>query len=77
MFKKLVEGLTKEQKVKLYERDIYPQVVSAWKNDRRRPTYAQCVTLAEITGADLPRLLTEVALKDATPEQQEMFKHYL
>lgn len=77
MLKQIINALTKEQKVDLFARDILPQTISYWKVGKRRPTYAQCISLAEITGADLPKLLTEVALNDGTPEQQEKFKHLI
>lgn len=71
----IINELTKEQKVALYAKDIYPQLVSAWKNGKRRPTYSQAVSLAAVTGANLKNLLVEIALEEARPEDKELFKN--
>lgn len=75
MLIQIIESLTKEQKADLYLRDIPPQLVSAWKTGRRRPTYAQCIRLADVTGTDAKELLFQVALHDVTPEERKKFLH--
>lgn len=77
MLKNLLNSLTKEQRLELHIKGIPSQVTSSWRTGKRRPTYAQCISLAEVTGANLQKLLLEVALNDGTPEQQEKFKHLL
>jgi len=77
MLTQLLSALTRQQKIDLFARNIPPQTISYWRKGGRMPTYEQCVSLAEVTGADLPKLLTEIALSKATPEQQEKFKHLI
>lgn len=77
MLNNILNSLTKEQRMALHIRGIPSSLTSAWRLGKRRPTYAQCVSLCEVTGCDLPRLLTEIALAEARPEQQQMFAHLL
>lgn len=64
MLKQIIEALTKDQKVDLFANDIPPQTINYWKKGERNPTYVQCVILSKITGANLSKLLTEIALKE-------------
>lgn len=75
MLKTLIDNLTREQKAELLLRGIESPLISAWKNDRRRPTYAQAVSLAVVTGTDVKDLLLEIALGDALPEDKEAIKN--
>jgi len=77
MLLEVINNLTQQQRLELHIKGVTSQLTSAWRNGKRRPTYAQCVSLAEVTGCDLQKLLTEVALGDATPEQQKKFKHLM
>ena len=77
MLTQIIESLTKQQKVDLYARDIPPQTISYWKTGKRKPTYAQCISLSIVTGCDLQKLLTEIALTEAKPEDREKFAHLL
>lgn len=77
MLESIINNLTKQQKIDLYIRGIPSQLISSWRIGKRRPTYAQCVSLCAVTGYDLPKLLTEVALNDAKPEDREKFEHLL
>ena len=77
MLTQLINNLTKEQKVQLFARDIPPQTISYWRSGKRRPTYAQAVSLAFVTGADLKELLLEIALEDVHEMDKEAAKAIL
>jgi len=74
MLKTLINNLTRQQRAELLLRGIESPLISAWKNDRRRPTYAQAVSLAVVTKTNTKDLLLEVALGDALPEDKEVAK---
>jgi len=73
----ILNNLTKEQRLQLHIRGIPSSLTSSWRTGKRRPTYAQCVYLAEITGSDLPKLLTEVALGDVPKETAQKFEYLI
>jgi PHP family Zn ribbon phosphoesterase len=75
MLLEVINSLTREQKAKLLIRGIESPLISAWRTGRRRPTYAQCVYLAEITGTNLQNLLTEIALKEVPEEIANKFRN--
>lgn len=75
MLTELINNLTKEQRIELHVRGIPSQLTSAWRTGRRRPTYAQCVYLAEVTGANLQDLLTEIALNEVPEEVANKFRN--
>ena len=77
MLKELLNNLTKEQRLELHIKGIPSQITSAWRTGKRRPTYAQAVSLAVVTGADLKDLLIEIALGDALPEDKEALESLL
>jgi len=74
MINQLIESLTKEQKAELLMKDIPPQLISAWKTGRRRPTYAQCIRFAEVTKCNVKDLLFEIALMDITEEERKNYE---
>lgn len=72
-----INNLTKEQRLELHINGMPSSVTSSWRTGKRKPTYAQCVALAAITGCDLERLLLEIALSEAKEEFKEKFAHLL
>jgi len=73
----LINDLTKQQRIDLFAQGISSPVMSMWRTGKRKPTYAQCVALSEITGCELDKLLVEVALNEATPAQKKKFSHLM
>lgn len=69
--------MTKEQRLQLHIKGVTASVMSMWRTGKRKPTFPQCVYLSEITGAELDKLLVEVALIDATEEQRKKYAHLL
>lgn len=75
MLVSILNNLTKEQRLQLHIRGIPSSLTSSWRTGKRRPTYAQCVYLAEVTGANLQDLLTEIALNEVPEEVANKFRN--
>jgi len=69
-----INNLTREQRAELLLRGIESPLLSAWRNGKRRPTYAQAVSIAVVAKIDIKDLLLEIALGDALSQDKKIIE---